>query len=190
MKRVRLGYTGLVRRSTTIAILFIAAVSQLPGSAATAAEAGASRAGCAGQGNATAPATVQERAMLCLVNHARANRGLEALAAPGSLASSAARKSADILRCDEFSHEACGREFTYWIERSGYRGCREGENIAYGSGSYATPRSIFQMWMRSSGHRRNILGPYDDIGIGLQVGTLEGTAGAHVWTQQFGSRDC
>ena len=44
------------------------------------------------------------------------------------------------------------------------------------------------MWMNSPGHRRNILGSYDDIGIGLQVGTLEDNSGAHVWTQQFGSR--
>lgn len=150
--------------------------------------AGAARAGCAGQNDAGAPTTAQERTMLCLVNRAREGRGLEPLAAPASLARAAARKSADILRCDEFSHEACGREFTYWIERVGYRGCREGENIAYGSGGYAPPGSIFQMWMRSSGHRRNILGPYDDIGIGLQIGELEGNSGAHVWTQEFGAR--
>lgn len=125
--------------------------------------------------------------MRCLVNRARANRGLEPLAAPRSLARAAARKSADILRCDEFSHEACGRDFTHWIERSGYEGCRMGENIAYGSGRFATPHSIFRMWMRSSGHRRNILGSYEDIGIGLKVGELRGNRGAHVWTQQFGS---
>ncbi len=124
--------------------------------------------------------------MLCLVNRARANRGLEPLDAPGSLAEAAARKSADILRCDEFGHEACGRDFAYWIERSGYEGCRLGENIAYGSGSLATPRSIFTMWMNSSGHRRNILGSYADVGIGLQVGRLDGAGGAHVWTQEFG----
>ena len=146
------------------------------------------RAACPGQNNAGAAAVAQERTMLCLVNRARQGRGLESLAAPASLARAAGRKSADILRCDEFSHEACGREFTYWIERSGYRGCREGENIAYGSGGYATPRSIFQMWMRSSGHRENILGAYEDIGIGLQVGRLEGAGGAHFWTQQFGAR--
>jgi uncharacterized protein YkwD len=44
------------------------------------------------------------------------------------------------------------------------------------------------MWMRSAGHRRNILGPYDDVGIGLQIGELEGYGGAHVWAQEFGSR--
>jgi uncharacterized protein YkwD len=150
----------------------------------------ATAAPCAGQGNAGASATAQEKTMLCLVNQARKQRGLAPLAAPSSLAKSAARKSADILRCDEFSHEACGRDFTHWIERSGYEGCRLGENIAYGSGRFATPRSVFRMWMNSTGHRHNILGAYTDIGIGLRVGKLDGVRGAHVWTQQFGSRDC
>jgi uncharacterized protein YkwD len=187
MKRVRLGYYMPVnwRRRTPIALaaLGAAALVLFVGARADTAAAAA----CAGQGNAAAPSTAQEETMLCLVNGARRSRGLGPLGAPASLTRAAARKSADILRCDEFSHEACGREFTYWIERAGYHGCREGENIAYGSGSYATPRSIFQMWMRSSGHRENILGPYEDIGIGLQVGALEGTGGAHVWTQEFGS---
>jgi uncharacterized protein YkwD len=167
-------------RRGTLAIFFLAAAF-----AAAPATAGAA---CPGQGNAAAPATAQEQTMLCLVNQARNQRGLAPLAAPGSLARAAASKSADILRCDQFDHEACGREFTYWIERSGYGGCGWGENIAYGGGSYATPQAIFRMWMKSPGHRRNILGSYDDIGIGLQVGELDGYRGAHVWTQQFGSR--
>jgi len=128
--------------------------------------------------------------MLCLVNHARVNHGLEPLAAPAVLAKSAGRKSGDILRCDEFSHEACGREVGYWPEQLGYGGC-VGENIAYATGRTATPRMIFHLWMNSPGHRENILrSSYDDIGIGLQVGELEGFGGAHVWTQQFGIRDC
>lgn len=173
-----------VRQIPIAGIAFVAvAIAAFAGAGAASA-----RAGCPGQGDAGAPATAQERTMLCLVNRARQQRGLEPLAAPQSLARAAAHKSADILRCDEFSHEACGREFTYWIERSGYRGCREGENIAYGSGDYAPPRSIFRLWMRSTGHRENILGAYEDIGIGLQVGELEGNRGAHVWTQEFGAR--
>jgi uncharacterized protein YkwD len=173
----------LIAGSALVAAGIVAFVGGNAGTAASS----ASRAGCAGQGDAGAPAAVQELAMLCLVNAARQQRGLDPLAAPASLARAAARKSADILRCDEFSHEACGREFTYWIERAGYRGCREGENIAYGGGRYATASSIFRRWMRSSGHRRNILGPYVDIGIGLRVGELDGYGGAHVWTQEFGT---
>jgi uncharacterized protein YkwD len=158
--------------------------------AALIAVAPAAAASCAGQGNALAPAAAQEKTMLCLVNHARVNWGLEPLAAPAELAGSAGRKSADILRCDEFSHEACGREVGYWPERFGYGGC-VGENIAYAVGRSATPRAIFRLWMNSPGHRENILrSSYDDIGIGLQVGEIEGFGGAHVWTQQFGIRDC
>ena len=44
--------------------------------------------------------------------------------------------------------------------------------------------------MHSSGHRENILGPYRDIGIGLRSAPSKATRGAHVWTQEFGSRDC
>jgi len=188
MKRVRPGYYRPVnwKRRTLVATAALAAAA-LVLFVGTHAGAAVARAGCRGQGSAGAAATAQERAMLCLVNRARAQRGLDPLAAPSSLARAADRKSADILRCDEFSHEACGREFTYWIERVGYRGCREGENIAYGSGGYSTPRAIFQLWMHSSGHRENILGPYADIGIGLRIGSLEGHRGAHVWTQEFGA---
>jgi uncharacterized protein YkwD len=188
MKRVRPGYYEPVnwkRRILVATVAFAAAALVL--FVGTQAGAVVARAGCPGQGSAGAAASVQEGAMLCLVNRARAQHGLDPLAAPGALARAADHKSADILRCDEFSHEACGREFTYWIERSGYRGCREGENIAYGSGAYSTPLAIFRLWMHSSGHRENILGPYEDTGIGLRVGTLEDTRDAHVWTQEFGA---
>ncbi|MGN6253696.1 MAG: CAP domain-containing protein [Solirubrobacterales bacterium] len=174
-------------RSGTVAILFLAASFAATPAGATAAGA---RAGCPGQGNASAPAATQERAMLCLVNNARHARGLAPLRALASLNRAADRKSGDVLRCDEFSHEACGREFTYWMSHFGYHGCLEGENLAWGSGRYATPRSIFRMWMHSRGHRENILGPYEDTGIGLRIGTLEGNRGAHVWTEEFGSRSC
>jgi uncharacterized protein YkwD len=175
------------RRISNVAIALVAA-AQIALLAVGAGTAAASP--CPRQNDAGADASVQEKAMLCLVNRARGAHGLPALAAPPSLAKAAGRKSGDILRCDEFSHEACGRQFTYWIERFGYRFCSAGENIAYGGGSYATPRSILSLWMHSSGHRRNILGAYEDIGIGLRVGALEGERAAHVWTQEFGSREC
>ena len=175
-------------RRGAIVILLALTVSALV--AATGPSAGYGASGCAGQGNANAASAVQERAMLCLVNHARRARGLDPLRALVSLQRAAARKSGDVLRCDEFSHEACGRPFTYWMDRFGYDGCTEGENLAWGSGHAATPRAIFGMWMRSHGHRENILGPYRDTGIGLRVGTLEGVRGAHVWTEELGSREC
>jgi uncharacterized protein YkwD len=179
---------------TSAKTILLAALASLALMAAGAAgspayEATASRAACPGQGN-LAPAATEERAMLCLVNRARGTHGLGPLAAVDSLTRAADRKSGDILRCGEFSHEACGREFTYWMSRFGYHGCDEGENIAWGSGSLGTPRSIFVAWMHSQGHRENILGPYQDTGIGLRTGSLEGFAAAQVWTEEFGSRSC
>jgi len=141
---------------------------------------------CPDQTDPGAPPAAQVKAMRCLTNFARRGRGLPPLAASAPLNGAASHKSADILRCDEFSHEACGREFTYWVERSGYRGGCLAENIAWGSGPLGSVRSIFSNWMRSPGHRENILGPYAEIGIGLRVGRLDGYGGAHVWTQSFG----
>jgi uncharacterized protein YkwD len=135
------------------------------------------------------PVVVQERAMRCMTNFARARRSRPPLAAVAPLNRAARRKSVDIVRCDEFDHEACGREFTHWIERFGYRGCAAGENIAWGTGSLGSVRSVFRSWIHSPGHRRNILSrSFDDIGVGLRIGALDGRGGVHVWTQAFGGR--
>ena len=46
-----------------------------------------------------------------------------------------------------------------------------GENIAWGSGSRSTPRSIVRAWMASDGHWANILSAaFRDIGIGVSPG--------------------
>jgi uncharacterized protein YkwD len=168
------------------AALALSALAVLPLAPALAAGRVAATSPCSTQVGLGAPAAAQEAAMLCLVNDARRTRGLPELAANDGLARAADHKSADILRCDEFSHEACGREFTYWIERSGFHGCASAENIAWGGGGLGGVRSIFRLWMHSPGHRANILGAYEEIGIGLRVGRLEGNGGAHVWTQDFG----
>lgn len=130
--------------------------------------------------------------MRCMTNFARERRGPRPLSAVSALDRAAQRKSADILRCDDFQHEACGREFTFWMERVGYLdgGCSSaGENIGWGTGSLGSARNIFTAWIRSPGHRANILAPdFRDLGVGLEVGNLDGTGGAHVWTQQFGAR--
>ena len=169
-----------MKKRTLTILLLLTAFLALPSAAQA----------CQGRHNGKASANAQERVMLCLVNQARSARGLPPLVASKDLNKAAHHKSRDIIRCDEFSHEACGREFTYWMTHFGYDGCGEGENIAWGSGGLGTPAAIFKAWMRSQGHRENILGPYEDTGIGLQSGKLEGYGGAHVWTQEFGSRSC
>jgi uncharacterized protein YkwD len=146
---------------------------------------------CPNQTDAALPRAVQERTMRCMVNYARMRAGIRRLRIDTVLGRSARRKSVDMIECNSFDHEACGREFAYWIERFGYPtgGCwSAAENIAWGTGEFATPRAIFIGWMRSSGHRANILNPsFRDLGVGLEVGRLEGVSGAFVWTQHFGA---
>jgi uncharacterized protein YkwD len=133
---------------------------------------------------------VQEKAMRCMTDFARGKIGLSGLGNTADLDHSAARKNDDIIRCDSFSHYACGRQFTYWMQRTGYlaaRCWRAGENIAWGVGNHGDVRSIFVAWLHSPEHRANLLGRYSQIGIALSVGSLEGHLQAHLWTQDFGS---
>ena len=145
---------------------------------------------CPNPGGAAASAQAQEQAMLCMTNFARAQVGEGSLEDAAALDESARDKAADILACDSFSHYACGREFTYWIRASGYMSSQcwhVGENLAWGTDSYGTVRSIFRAWLRSPEHRANILGAYSQVGIDLQTGDLSGRPGARVWAQHFGS---
>ncbi len=130
--------------------------------------------------------------VLCMTNYARGMNGLAPLTANAQLGRAASQKSIDILGCNEFSHYACGRNFYFWAQKFGYmKGCwKVAENIAWGTGSYATVRSIVTRWLESTEHHENILGPYREIGIGVRVGQLEGFEGAAVWTQTFGSHQC
>lgn len=147
---------------------------------------------CPGQSATGMSAEEQARVMLCMTNYAREVNGLRPLNLSRQLGRAAEQKSADILGCDEFSHEACGRRFTFWDQRYGYlKGCwKAAENIAWGTGTDASVGMIFTAWLESPEHHENILGPYREIGIGLRVGGLEGYEGAAVWTQDFGSHQC
>jgi uncharacterized protein YkwD len=68
-----------------------------------------------------------------------------------------------------------------------------GENIAWGTGDLGTPRSIVRSWMKSEGHRRNILDPdFEHIGIGIVWGVPEagiGGSSGGTYTTDFGYRD-
>ena len=128
--------------------------------------------------------------MLCLVSDARERYGLPPLAPSTPLGQSAVGKGGDLLRCNEFSHTACGREFSFWIRDSGYMSAecwRVGENLAWGVEEQGAVEAIFRAWMRSATHRENILGDFEETGIDLRVGQLGGLTGVHLWTQHFGS---
>lgn len=147
---------------------------------------------CPHQDQRRGPSGALEVAMACMTNYARTHAGREPLRQEADLFRSADHKASDIVRCDAFSHTACGRPFTYWIEQVDYAPgeCwRAAENIAWGTGGLATVRSIFRSWIESPGHRANILGGgYVDLGVAIRVGTVDGYRAARVWVQHFAAR--
>ena len=65
-----------------------------------------------------------------------------------------------------------------------------GENIAWGSDSYATPKEIVRAWMHSPGHRANILDrSFREIGIGVVRGApVGGVSHGATYATEFGAR--
>lgn len=140
---------------------------------------------------------VSERALesstVCLLNRERASRGLRALRVNRRLSAAAQRHTDDMVRRRYFAHNSrSGASSVDRIRRTGYlKGARSwivGENLAWGSGSRSTPRSIVDSWMHSSGHRRNILTRrFREIGIGVTSrAPTSGSSAAATYTTTFG----
>jgi uncharacterized protein YkwD len=154
-------------------------------------------AACAGADDAPTAANLGALgdASLCLLNGERAAHGLSALTPNPLLAGAAVAHSAEMVRSGSFSHDSPdGTAFDARILAAGYRplggAWTVGENIAWGTGPLATARSIVAAWMASPGHRANILdGDFQEIGVGLAVGTPAGDADGATNTNDFGARD-
>lgn len=150
----------------------------------------ASAKGCPGQQNIDAPKKTQERAMRCLIRHARS--------APthshGALERAAERKVGDVFDCG-FSHTACGLSFDTYPKRYGYgsgtSGWRLGENLAWGQDEEGSARRALIAWLNSPPHRATLLnGSFEHIGIGLKRGHFNGSPHAAVWVLVIGCRGC
>lgn len=134
------------------------------------------------------------RATLCLLNRERTERGLARLRANRPLRRVATRYARSMVRLRFFDHVSPGGStFVERIERSAYLDPGDryslGENLAWGGGPQATPEQIVRSWMRSPGHRANILnGDFRDIGVGVALGVpVAGLDGA-TYVNEFGRR--
>jgi uncharacterized protein YkwD len=128
---------------------------------------------------ASAPFSGAAARVLKLVNSARGKAGCSPLTLNAELTKAAQAHSADMAFHRNMSHtgsdgSAPGRR----IGGAGYGWKELGENVARG---YPTPESVMAGWMRSPGHKRNILDcSFEEIGVGLaQPGGY--------WTQDFGT---
>jgi uncharacterized protein YkwD len=174
------------RAAVVVAVLAVLLVSVPSASAA-----GACGAANAATSQASKRALV--RATLCVLNAERTRHRLRPLRLNHKLSTAAQRHSRAMARKRFFSHTSLsGASFVDRIRSTGYlsgaRSWAVAENIAYGSGSRSSPRSIGRAWMNSPPHRANILhGSYRAIGIGIAAGTPVGRGGG-TYTTDFGRR--
>jgi uncharacterized protein YkwD len=135
-----------------------------------------------------------ERATLCLINLEREQRGLGAVRSNDRLARAADAHSRDMVARDFFSHDSRdGGTMSSRIKGSGYlnraRSYALGENIAWATGDLGVPLKIHQAWMRSPGHRANILSrAFDEVGVGIVVGAPGRGGEGATYTTDFGKR--
>lgn len=134
----------------------------------------------------------------CLVNQRRKSAGLTQLKGEVKLRRMGERFASSMVRESFFDHTSPdGTTFERRLKASAYAAGRRswsgGENLAWGTGSKATPSAIVSAWMASPGHRKNILGRgYRDTGIAIAIGAPDPSVGADAaaatYVQEFGSR--
>ena len=132
----------------------------------------------------------REMRTLRLHNQARAERGLRKLCVSATLTKAARAHSREMIARDYFAHNSRNGETpAARLRRFGYDWRAYGENVAWGSGPNASPGSRFGTWMKSAGHRTNILNNrFREIGVGTATGTFKGNANATAYTVDFGTR--
>jgi uncharacterized protein YkwD len=136
----------------------------------------------------SATRTATRIATTCLINHVREAAGLRPLASMRVLRRIAARHSRDMVVRRYFSHTGpFHNTLTVRLRSIGWEGSA-GENIGFGTAYSSTPRAMVWAWMRSSGHRANILEPqYRFIGAAIALGAPTGVTGpAATYTTDFG----
>ncbi|MDT0185719.1 CAP domain-containing protein [Microbacterium oleivorans] len=154
------------RRRSAIALTAVLALSLSVAPAASASA--ATSVSCTG----TTQAAVQKR-VLADVNAARKAKGKKPLTLNASMSKVAVAWSTKQAAANRMSHNP---KYSSQIP-AGWT--RAAENVAFGY----TPAKVTPAWMKSTGHRANILGSYNRIGIGVACSKR----GLPFYTQVFGS---
>jgi uncharacterized protein YkwD len=133
-------------------------------------------------------------AIVCLHNQIRAQNRLPLLKGNTRLRRAAEGHSAEMVRSRYFDHTSPrGASMVDRILAAGYvrsdQGWLLGENLEWGTGSLSTPRGALDAWMKSPGHRANVLKRgYRHLGVGIALGTPGGDADGVTITVDFGAR--
>jgi uncharacterized protein YkwD len=136
------------------------------------------------------------KAILCLVNQKRARSGVGKLDRNRALQKAAQRHNRRMHGTGCFSHQCSGEAaldrrlksvgyLSGGLSRWGY-----GENIGWGMRNDGTPKAMVKAWMKSPGHRANILSDsFEHIGVGFDNGTPQSKRDpGGIYTTDFGLR--
>jgi uncharacterized protein YkwD len=146
----------------------------------------------AGPASATTNKTYRWRLFL-EINQVRRDHGLRALHIAPGLRTAAQNHSNDMVNRDYFSHTSpAGSTLYRRVVNSGFTTIGSwgaGENLAWGTGTYGSPRATVRMWLASPEHRANLLSrSWGWVGVGRRSGRFLGHSNAVVWTVDFAHR--
>lgn len=119
-------------------------------------------------------------ALIELHNTARAEAKLGPLTPSAKLEAAAKVQAKDQADHNKMTHDGSdGSKPAERIERQGYRYKTAGENVAMGQ---RTSKQVFQAWMDSPPHKKNILGDFTELGVACHVAQ----DGVPFWCVTFG----
>ena len=114
-------------------------------------------------------------------NARRAKAGLPPLLENPRLGAAATEHARDMAGRRKMAHKGVDGSSPFdRMTREGYGFRSAAENVAYG---FDDVDSVMAGWMRSPGHRRNILGKFSEIGVGRATAR----DGASYWCVTFGT---
>jgi uncharacterized protein YkwD len=151
---------------------------------------------CANTDVMPAPENVElvRDAVLCLHNQIRAEHGLPLLKENAKLRKAAAGHASEMVDEGYFDHMSSnGDTFADRILGAGYAkrtdGWSLGENLAWGTGQESTAAGVMAAWMKSTGHKANILKrSYEEIGIGVRLGVPSDSEVGATFAAEFGAK--
>jgi uncharacterized protein YkwD len=113
---------------------------------------------------ARADDSLDPRHIVALTNESRHKAGLPPVVVDDRLMAAARAKLFDMLKQDYFAHVTPdGRQPWAFLQAAGYRYQAAAENLAKG---FESEPELQRAWMRSRGHRANILNPlFTEIGV-------------------------
>ncbi len=126
------------------------------------------------------PMSQMEKEIIDATNEKRREHGIETLSADPMLMTAARQHSQNMARQQTLSHTLDGKSVEARVKGLDYKYLAIGENVSF---NQPDAQSVVEGWMKSPGHRANILNAnYTQIGVGVTADDQ----GRQYFTQVFG----